>query len=248
MIRLSSLLLLCNLICLLSFDSHAQCHEYRYNTSPHSGWVSCEASESPNSQRGESIWLEYDLGKNQTLQSSWIWNHNSINTLIYGMTSFVVDYKEEFASTWTELGTYSMDLADGSAFYNGVEGPDFKGLTARYILITILQNGGGECRGFGEWKIQTAQPISSTSQISDQNWFQVYPNPAIDEITIQLQGEYGLTNIEILDQLGRSTMSQTMLVGELKTVDVSSLAAGMYTVCLESGTSKSCEKISVVRN
>ena len=236
------------LVSLLAIELSAQCNPYRYNTSPHSGWMSCEVSESPNIDRGESHWLHYDLGINHTLHSSWIWNHNSITSLTNGVISYVVDYRVEGEDFWTELGIYSLDLSEGSAYYTGVEGPDFGGLTARYVLITLLQNGGGDCYGFGEWKIETGEALSDIDEIAAAKWFTVYPNPTNDNITIDISQENSAHSIELLDLLGKSVIGLTPLVGHSQTLDIRSLESGIYTVCLVGGSARNCQKISVIKD
>ncbi|UCE62898.1 MAG: hypothetical protein JSU59_08420, partial [Nitrospirota bacterium] len=46
--------------------------------------------------------------------------------------------------TWKELGTFNFPKASGSNGYVGFEGPDFGGVRARHVLLTIHSNHGDE--------------------------------------------------------------------------------------------------------
>lgn len=248
MIRHLALIFLCGFICLQAINTTAQCHPHRYNTSPHSGWISCDVLESPNIDRGESHWLHYDLGVNHTLFSSWIWNHNSVTSLTDGVTSYAVDYRVEGEDNWTELGTYSIDLSDGSAYYAGVEGPNFGGLTARYVLITLLDNGGGDCYGYSEWKIETGEALSDVDEIASAKWFTVFPNPTDGVITIEVSEKDEGQSIEVFDLLGKRAMAPIVLNAQSQTLNISILESGMYTLCLLTKSTSNCKKISLIKD
>ncbi len=248
MIRHLASYVFCLFICLQAIGLRGQCHPYRYDTSPHSGWLSCDMTTSPNADRGVSHWLHYDLGVNHTLLSSWIWNHNSITSLSDGITSYAVDYRVEGEDQWIELGTYTMELSEGSAYYAGVEGPDFGGVTARYILITLLDNGGGDCYGYSEWKIETGEALSDVDEIAIAKWFTVFPNPTESEITIEVAHDGSGQHIIIMDLLGRRVMPPIALHSQRHTLNVNTLESGMYTICLVGDFSSNCQKISVVRD
>lgn len=55
----------------------------------------------------------------------------------------------------------------------------------------------------------------------------VYPNPAHDELFVQLQSA---ATIEIFDMTGKAVMTESNVTGSLVSINVSSLADGMYTI------------------
>ena len=63
----------------------------------------------------------------------------------------VVDYSLD-GTTWTQLGgIFQWQQATGSLGYEGFAGPNFNGVSARYILITALNNwDNGLCSGFSK--------------------------------------------------------------------------------------------------
>ncbi|MBK8698601.1 MAG: hypothetical protein IPN29_03310 [Saprospiraceae bacterium] len=77
-----------------------------------------------------------------------MWNYNVANQTAYGFQQVAIDYSED-GSTWTQFGTYSWPLATGEGNYGGFLGPDFQGLSARYVLITSLDTG-SPCRGISK--------------------------------------------------------------------------------------------------
>lgn len=68
----------------------------------------------------------------------------------------------------------------------------------------------------------------------------IYPNPASESITIK--GEE-LKSITIYDMNGRMVLSQSLI--EQKTIDVSNIETGMYTVKVQSTTNEHVEKLII---
>ena len=96
---------------------------------------------SPNPVRGESQWIHYDLGQVYPLGRMHVWNGNEISAR--GLKRVSIDHSADGIS-WSELGTFNFAQASGSSRYAGFEGPDFGGAQARYVLLTIHSNHGGE--------------------------------------------------------------------------------------------------------
>ncbi len=132
---------------------NAQCFPDRHSTNWFDGWISCEPTPNPNPQRGDSHWIMYDLGNLYELGHSHFWNANDPAHLDYGINEVVIDYSLDGIS-WNELGNYSFSQASGLSTYEGETGPDFTGLSLKYVLITVLSNHGGSCYGFGEARFE----------------------------------------------------------------------------------------------
>lgn len=111
-------------------------------------WQSCVKTTSPNPIRPVSHWLQYDLSMEHNIFSSQVWNYNVAGMTQDGFSAVAVDYSTD-GTTWTELGTYMWPLASGDSNYSGFVGPNFGGVTARYILITSLDNDSG-CKGLSK--------------------------------------------------------------------------------------------------
>ncbi len=117
-------------------------------------WLSCEKSENPNSDRGLSHWISYDLGQLYTLFDAQVWNYNVANMTEKGFSMVAVDISLD-GNTWTEHGIYNWPLAQGESNYSGFMGPSFDGAIARYVVFTALDSG-DECKGLGKIAFEAA--------------------------------------------------------------------------------------------
>ena len=143
------------ILALISFQmSWAQCDEDRHSTNIHESWLSCTQSNNPNSSRPNSHWIMYDLGQPTELYKSTIWNLNHPKYLNNGLQLVAFDYSTN-GFNWTNFGNEVIPQAPGTSFYEGVDGPDFDGITARYVLLTGITNHGGDCYGLSEIRIYT---------------------------------------------------------------------------------------------
>ena len=118
-------------------------------------WESCTPSANPNAGRGVSHWIQYDLGQDYLLNGTHIWNYNVEGATGQGFKEVVIDYSSD-GITWTQLGgIFEWSQATGTVGYEGFEGPNFNGVTARYILITALNSwDNGMCSGFSKITIE----------------------------------------------------------------------------------------------
>jgi len=114
-------------------------------------WESCTPTANPNTGRGTSHWIQYDFGQVYLLNESHIWNYNADGATGKGFKEVVIDYSSD-GTTWTQIGgIYEWNQATGLVGYEGFEGPNFNGITARYVLITALNNwDNGLCHGLSK--------------------------------------------------------------------------------------------------
>ncbi|UCF14266.1 MAG: discoidin domain-containing protein, partial [Phycisphaerales bacterium] len=118
---------------------------------------------SPNPDRGNSQWIHYDLGHAYLLGRMHVWNGNEVSAR--GLKEVTIDYSAD-GITWNELGTFNFPQAPGSNRYTGFDGPDFGGVCARYVLLTIHSNHGGEYGySISEVKISVGLLGTGTSEI-----------------------------------------------------------------------------------
>lgn len=73
----------------------------------------------------------------------------------------------------------------------------------------------------------------------------IYPNPAATQIRIST--DVNITGIQITDMLGQQVVTQTVNNRKIETIDISSLAAGVYTLQVTGGNSAGMAKLVVSR-
>ena len=130
-------------------SGYSQCYPDRHNTNWFDAWVSCQASQNPNPVRGVGHWIQYDFGQVYLVGESHFWNANVPDFTNRGLNQIVIDYSADGVN-WNELGVFNLAESNGSAFYEGISGPDFNGAKARYVLITANSNHGGDCYSLAE--------------------------------------------------------------------------------------------------
>ena len=72
-----------------------------------------------------------------------------------GFQSFFIDYKNE-NDQWFNLGSFNLNMAPGSSFYEGQEVADFMNKSVKEVLITGISNFGGSCYGLSEVRFDIA--------------------------------------------------------------------------------------------
>jgi len=142
------------LIIISSSIALAQCDEDRHSTNIHESWMSCSISDNPNSARPFSHWLLYNLGQPTELYKSTIWNLNHPEYLNNGIQTLAFDYSLD-SINWVTFGNEVIAQGPGASAYEGIDGPDFDGIVAQYVLLTGLNNYGGDCFGLSEIRIYT---------------------------------------------------------------------------------------------
>lgn len=230
-------------VTLITFTSviTGQCFPDRHSTNFFDGWISCEAAENPNPAHGTSHFIMYDFGKLYELGQMRIWNTNDPSHLDWGMRDVVIDYSAD-GETWTSAGDYTFPQASGLSTYEGAEGPHLNDVQARYLLITAVNNYGGECYGLSEIKISAEEVIiSDVDQPTSLACVDVsvFPNPFAEKVTLGLTpGCSGDLRYSLYDQEGRMIFSQTaaLVNGQNKSFDLGrDLPAGSYLLRIEFG-------------
>ena len=228
----------------------AQCYPDRHNTSASSGWSSCESSFSPNAIRGESHWIVYDLGGPTGLGQMQLWNSNNPQQLTSGAKRVVIDYSLD-GENWEEFGEFDVEAATGSGFYEGAVILDFDRLTTRHLLITLVENHGGDCYGFAELKIETFAPVR-TSELSAASFLKLYPSPAMDFTQVSFHAtHFEKATLSVLDLSGKELMADNLIIqsGEnLVTLDVAELVSGQYFVRLKSDHLTHTAELTIINN
>jgi hypothetical protein len=68
-----------------------------------------------------------------------------------------------------------------------------------------------------------------------KSFVSVYPNPASDNIYVNVSSDYDNANLKFIDALGREVLSQTISSSSVNSINTISLAPGMYNVIINNG-------------
>ena len=225
----------------------SQCFTDRHSRELSDGWVSCQMSESPNPIRGNSHWVMYDFGDDYTYGVMHFWNTNNPDALDNGMNEIVIDYSQD-GVTWTEWGTFEIPRADGSGFYEGVEGPDLSGVHAPYMLITGLSNHGGPCFGLSEVRIATEGISVSNEDIAFEVAVDVFPNPTTDYTTISAEfNDLNEMPFTVIDMSGKLMKTGTVISKTPLTMNTSNWPAGQYQILIGPKGKESQKSLTILR-
>lgn len=224
----------------------SQCYPDRHNTTWYDGWISCQTAPSPNPIRGNSHWLQYNLGETYVLHDFFVWNSNAPDLLDWGMQEVVVDYSMD-GILWQELGTYTINQATGFNRYEGEYVTDFNNVKAKFVLITGISNYGGACYGLSEVKIN----VDNTVDVKEHDCLEatVYPNPFGSQLNLRINANCvsNIISYSIIDAMGRIILeNNTINTGETKEIlSGKSINPGIYFVTLYNGQKTS--KIKVIK-
>ncbi len=235
----------------LSIFTHAQCYPDRHSTSWNDAWYSCETSQNPNPERGESHWILYDLRHEYRLGTGKMWNINAPDRLTDGFRDFFVDYSTD-GETWKTLGNFTLSQGAGHPLYEGEELFDFNADTAKYVLFTAESNYGGECFRIAEMKIQVLELSQELGSAEDGClWSTVYPNPHDDSFNLDIGSQCpGLIRTRLFDTTGRIVFDQTFPESGVvnQSINTSNLKTGIYLLTMEQNGEVIQEKVAKLRN
>lgn len=159
-----------------------QCLEDRHTTNITDAWLSCQKTMNPNNVSGDSHWILYNFESVHNLYESTLWNINHPDYVHYGVKRIRVDYSLDKIN-WTYWNELSISEAPARSDYLGEAGPDFDGLAAKHILITVLETHGDmSCAGFSEIRIFTEDPNCPGAIVfeSDDNIYGIENYQAIE--------------------------------------------------------------------
>lgn len=213
--------------------SQAQCLDDRHSPFEEQGWLSCNTSQNPISQRGESHWIAYDFGDTYIVDSLTIWNHNVWSETGLGAKEIMVDYSVNNMD-WISAGPYEIEQAPGSWKYAGTEGPSLGNVPARYVVITVLKTWDGtqNCAGIGEIKFSVGQ-IVNTDEPEIADLWSITPNPAKDQITIQLPISNVVERLTLYNNLGVLIRELALPAGSTAIIPINDLTDGVYHIAYQ---------------
>ena len=110
------------------------------------------------------------------------------------------------------------------------------------------------CEHFAEGEVEDYLLTILTPRLANpelDQQFEVWPNPATDQVTVQLTSQLnGEAKVSLIDMQGRLVMSSTVAVQEGSNnmqLSVDGLAEGLYILNIQVGESVQQQRISVVR-
>lgn len=143
-------------------------------------------------------------------------------------------------------GATWMDIEDQSALPNPVQRT-----SVAFTSDTVGYSGSftdGSVGGMWKWQGPVVPlPVGVKSNNAVAGKVKVFPNPANDYISVQMNGFTGKeTSVKVMNMLGETVFSYTKTMETpifIKHFDMSSLAPGVYTVNVTSGSSSFVEKV-----
>lgn len=250
LIRIFSLLFF--IVC-SSYILSAQCFPDRHTTLLSDHWQSCEKIESPNQDRSVSHWIQLDLGAAHKLYSTQFWNCNVYNQAYTGASNISVDLSMN-GIDWIEWGNFDLPRANGSSYYEGVEGPNLDGAQAQYVLFTIESTfGNNDCACLAEMLVETETIVSTSIAELQMTNFQLFPNPAMDWIEIQYSSDTNEKkyDVHILDALGQETIvynKQPLSAFNNQKIDISSFPSGQYVLRISTNESHITQPFIIIKD
>ena len=211
-----------------------QCLNDTHSTFKNQGWLSCDTSPSPNSARGNSHWLMYDLGHKYVIDSLTIWNHNVWGETGSGAKQISIDVSNDKLN-WTNVGTFAINKAPGSWKYQTDNIIQLNQATGQFFLITVLDNwdNNSSCRGIAEVRFGVGMSTSTEDIFKEENWT-VYPNPTANNVSVDLKDKTDIQNISIVNALGQIVTSIANPRSGINTINVSEYEDGVYFVRIAS--------------
>ena len=168
---------------------------------------------------------------------SYYWNNTSCEWLIQPTNA--TDISLAFTQFDTEPGKDIVYVYDGDdetapllGSYSGQSLPPVLTSSGGSMLVVFITDGTNQYQG---WEAMYNATVVGTPELDDPSSCKIYPNPAIDELTVRFGN--GSTEDQILmvtNLTGQNVFEQTILAGthELK-FDVSSWSRGLYLISLQ---------------
>jgi hypothetical protein len=98
------------------------------------------ANPHPGTAKGAN-WIGYAFDKSYPLGKTWIWNWNNEGAgSATGLNHVTIEYSETGgtdSAEWKRLGDFQFSRASGAPNDLGFAGPDFQGVSAKYVVLTV---------------------------------------------------------------------------------------------------------------
>lgn len=154
------------------------------------------------------------------------WSFNSANQEI------TIEVGDTVEWTWSGAGTHNLLKLSGPEAGFGTDSQRYSsGYVYSHTFTTVGVNT-YECSPHPDSMYGTVT-VTSTAGVSENNVlsFDIYPNPASDELSIQLPQGMNNATISVFDYVGRLIKTQS-LSSDNATLDVRLLSSGLYLISI----------------
>jgi PKD repeat protein len=166
-------------------------------------------------------------------------------------TVSIADAIIEFQGTAQGATTYMWDFGDGSAIVTGDMNPvhayDAPGVYT--VTFTALANG---CGSFATTTITVTNETTGIANVSGNNGFTIYPNPASDVANLLLNVDKSTTDVTISIQDAAGRLVSTQQVNEVRSgaiiaLPVDALVNGVYQVTVEGKNFRNVGRLTIAK-
>ncbi|GAB4153709.1 MAG: hypothetical protein Tsb0033_00610 [Winogradskyella sp.] len=178
---------------------------------------------------GEGLGANLSLSQNGDIIV--IGTPNSANN---GALTGEVKVFQNINNVWTQVGSDIIGAVPGGNFSKGLSMSSDGNVIA--IGAPRYNENGNDS---GTVKVYDLAALLSTEEYTLTD-FKLYPNPAKNLFTVQLENPSDLQNVNIYNKLG-----QFVLTSKETTIDTSTLAAGLYVVDIETTKGKGSKKLII---
>jgi PKD repeat protein len=156
--------------------------------------------------------------------------------------------------------SYTWDFGDGTTGSGRIPLHQYQNFGSYIVCLTITDNqlsctstycdtvgmdslGNLKSVGFG---LEVRDPLAVGINEVSLNDLSIYPNPAINQISIDLRNTAKFVNIRVLDISGKEVISRLRTnSGSIEQIDISNLNSGFYFMLINDGENQRIEKIVV---
>ena len=192
--------------------------------------VSFQPQQGARTMNGGQTWTIIEMPENPSARSVKYLPETEGAYIIsdgYTETSPVIAYTLNEGESWGVL--------EGNPQFNTL---DFLSSTSGWGGTNVASDGSGMYKWTSDWLLN----LSSSDATS--KFFSVYPNPTINEIRINLKGQFtSFVIIRIFDTLGKQVETRTFQSSAEISFSLGSLPCGIYVLSVQAGDMYSVEKI-----
>ena len=234
---------------ILPYLGYSQCMDAdAHNTSLNSMWLSCETSPNPLGALGNNHWILYEFDEVKSVDELTVWNSNHPEYLEAGIKTLRIDFSSDGA-TWFELGITDLERGEGSLDYTGMD-LDIEAFEAKFVLMTAIDNFGGDCTGLSEVRFTLGDFSTATEDTFLSSLISVSPNPADQYVDVAF-GDIPTDRIsyQIVDASGRvllRELTDVSLIRDGLTLSTTELPDGQYTLQLQTDIGTAAKQIIVL--
>jgi hypothetical protein len=177
--------------------------------------------------------IDFDLGGAYLVDGLAFWNANTNGPPQTGIQDVIV-YSSEDGVTYTAITGAPTVFAEAIESTSPAQQFSFAEVTASFIRFEVTTNyGSPNLIAFAEVAFSGVATLGVNDNVLEQ-FVSVYPNPALDVVTISNGTDVMINTIEIYDMNGRLVNQLKVDSNSDQTINVSELTTGMYLINITS--------------